>query len=126
MAFIKLIPPEDRESLPVDEVIERLRSEFGFVHSDPAAGQAHVSAMIVATQRLSDKLPFKQERLSWLQAAQDSAVHVSFGVDSSVVASCCLMRDSELFFGRGEEVDGAARPLVDRAAVALGYSIFEG
>ncbi len=126
MAFVKLFPPEGRDALPVADVIERLRDEFDVVDADPDAGQDHVAGMIAATLRFSDAVPGKQERLAWFQSVQDSAVYVSFGDDLGVVANCCVMPDSELFFGHGDEVDGPARPLVDRAAVALGYTVFEG
>lgn len=61
-----------------------------------------------------------------LQSVQDAAVQVSFGDDLGLVASCCVMPDSELFFGSPDEVDGPARPLVERAASALGYEGYEG
>ena len=36
------------------------------------------------------------------------------------------MPESELFFGHPDEVDGDARPLVERAAEVLAYTIYEG
>jgi hypothetical protein len=36
------------------------------------------------------------------------------------------MPNSELFFDNPDEVDGPARSLVERAAAALGYTLFEG
>ena len=118
MAFVKLFPPEGRDALPVAEVVRQLEEEFAVVHADPDAGRDHVSGMVAATLRFSDSLPGKQERLTWLQSVQDAAVLVSFGDDMNVVAVCCVMPDSELFFGSAEEVDGAARPLVERAGLA--------
>jgi hypothetical protein len=126
MAFIKLFPPKGREALPVEEIIERLRDEFKVVDADPDAGQDHVAGMIAATLRFSDALPGKQERLARLQSVQDAAVYVTFGDDLALTASCCLMPDSELFFGAPAEVDGPARPLVERAASALNYTLFKG
>jgi hypothetical protein len=125
MAFVKLFPPEDGDALPVADVIRRLQDEFGVVDTDPNAGQDHVARMIVATLRFANSVPGKQERLAWLQSAQGTAVYVSFGDDLELMASCCVMPDSELFFGNPDEVDGPARPLVERAATALGYTVFE-
>ena len=51
---------------------------------------------------------------------------VSFGDNLGLLASCCVMTDSELFFGSPDEVDGPARPLVERAASALGYEVYPG
>lgn len=82
--------------------------------------------MIAATLRFSERVPGKQERLAWYQSVQDSAVYVSFGDGLAVSASCCLMPDSELFFDSPDEIDGPARPLVERAALALGYEVFQG
>lgn len=126
MAFIKLFPPKGRDALPITEVIDRLREEFEVVDADPDKGRDHVAGMIAATLRFSDAIPSKQDRLTWLQSVQDTAVYVSFGDDLGLVANCCVMRDSELFFGNPDEVDGPARPLVERAASALGYTLFEG
>ena len=126
MAFVKLLPPEDGDALPVADVIRRLEDEFAEVHADPDAGQDHVAGMIAATLRFSDRVPGKQERLAWFQSVQDAAVQVSFGDDLGNVASCCVMPDSELFFGSPDEVDGPARPLVERAAAALGYRVYPG
>jgi hypothetical protein len=42
------------------------------------------------------------------------------------MARCCVIPDSELFFDSPEEIDGPARPLVERAASALGYVVFDG
>jgi hypothetical protein len=82
--------------------------------------------MIAATLQFSGSLPGKQQRLVWLQSAQDAAVYVSFGDDFDPVASCCVMPGSALFFDSGEELYGSARPLVERAAAALGYTLIEG
>ena len=126
MAFTKLFPPESRDALPVAEIIKRLRGEFQVVHADRDQGQDHVAAMIAATLRFSDVVPGKQERLARLQSIQQAAVYVSFGDDLGLVASCCVMPDSALFFDSPDEVSGAARPLLERAASALGYTLFDG
>jgi hypothetical protein len=126
MAFVKLFPPEGSDAHPVADVIRRLGDEFAFVDADPDEGENHVASMIAATLRFSDALPGKQQRLAWLQSVRDAAVYVSFGDDLGNVASCCVMPKSELFFGNPDEVDGPARPLVERAASALGYTLFEG
>jgi hypothetical protein len=125
MAFIRLCPPEGRDALPVADVIRLLRDEFEFVDADADAGQDHVGGMIAATLRFSDSLPGKQERLAWLQSVQGAAVYVSFGDDFDPVASCCIMPDSALFFDSPDELRGPARPLVERAALALGYVLEE-
>src|SRR5581483_11675240 len=98
MAFIKLFPHENSKALPVKEIIRRLRGEFALVHADPDEGSDHVAAMIVATLRFSDDLPHKQEQLARLQAVQNEAVYVLFGDSENVMARCCLMPDSALFF----------------------------
>jgi len=126
MSFVKLFPPEGREALPVADVVRRLEEEFAVVDADADEGQDHVAGMIVATLRFSDELPGKQEHLAWLQSVQNSAVYVSFGDDLGTMACCCVIPDSELFFGSPDEVDGSARPLVERAANALGYTVFDG
>jgi hypothetical protein len=126
MSFIKLLPSEGRNALPIAEVIERLRDEFEVVDADPDAGRDHVAAMIAATVQFSDVFPGKEERLTRLQSVQNEACYVSFGDDLGLVASCCVMPDSELCFGSPEEVHGPARRLVGRAAAALGYTLFEG
>lgn len=125
MAFIKLFPPEGRNALPVEEVIRRLRNEFNLVDVDPDAGQDHVAGMIAATLRFSDSLPGKQERLAWLQSVQNDAVYVSFGDALGVIASCCVKPGSELFFDSPDEIDGPARPLLQRAANALEYTLYD-
>jgi hypothetical protein len=126
MAFIKLRPFEGRSALSVADVTHRLTTEFAVVDVDPEEGRAHVAGMLTATLRFSDAVPGKQGQLEWLRSVQDSAVHVFFGDDATTLAGCCVMPDSELFFGSPDEVDGAARSLVERAAVALGYSLFQG
>jgi hypothetical protein len=126
VAFIKLYPPEDGEALPVREVLERLRAEFEIVDADADEGQDHVAGMIAATLRFSDAIPGKQERVAWLQSVQGAAVFVSFGDDLGTLASCCVMPDSALFFDGRDELKGVARPIVERAAAALGYTLHEG
>ena len=126
MAFVKLFPPEDGNALPVDDVIRRLRDEFEVVDVDPDAGRDHVAAMIAATLRFDDSIPIKHEQLARLQSVQEGAAYVSFGDDLGKMASCCVMPDSELFFDSRDEIDGPARPLVERAGAALGYTVYDG
>ena len=126
MAFIKLFPREGSDYLPVEEVIERLRSEFDYVEIDEEEGRDHVGGMIAATLRFSDELPWKQERLKTLQKLQRHSVYIFFGDHSEAIAAFCFMPDSEMFFGSPEEVDGAARIIVTRAAQVLKYELFEG
>ena len=126
MAFVKLYPPEGHDALPVTEVVERLRDEFDVVDEDPDAGQDHVAGMVAATLRLADAAPQKQEWLAWFQSVREAAVMVSFGDGLDAVACCCVMPDTELFFDRPDEVAGPARSLVERAAAALGYTIYDG
>jgi hypothetical protein len=126
MAFTKLFPPEGRDALPVTGVIARLQDEFKIVNADPDEGQDHVAGMIAATLRFSDAVPGKQERLAWFQSVQQSAVYVKFGDELSLLASCCVTPDSALFFDSPEELHGPARPLLERAASTLGYTLFDG
>jgi len=42
MAFVKLLPPEDGNALPVGDVIRRLRDEFEVVDVDADAGRDHL------------------------------------------------------------------------------------
>jgi hypothetical protein len=126
MAFLKLLPPQGRDALRVADVIDRLRDEFDLVDTDPDAGQDHVASMIAATLRFSDEVPDKQERLAWLQSIQDEAVYVSFGDDLGLMASCCVMQASALFFDSPDEINGPARALLERAASVLGYTLYEG
>jgi hypothetical protein len=123
MAFVKLLPPEGHDAHSVAEVIERLREEFDVVDADPDAGQDHVAGVIAATLRFSDEVPGKHERLAWFQSIQGDAVYVSFGDDLGLVARCCVMPDSELFFDSPDEIDGPARALVERAAAVLSYTV---
>ena len=125
MAYLKLFPREGCDALPVADVIRRLQDEFAGVDADADAGQDHVAAMIAATLRFSDSLPGKQARLSWLQSIQNEAIYVSFGDDLGLLASCCAMPGSELFFDSPDEINGPARPLVERAASALGYTLYD-
>ena len=46
--------------------------------------------------------------------------------DSTIIAECFLMPGWDLFFGSPDAIKGAARPLVERAARALGYNVVEG
>ncbi len=126
MAFLKLFPHEGRDALTVSDVIRRLNDEFLVVDTDRDGGRDHVAAMIATALGFSDELPGKQERIAWLQSVQDTAVYVLFGDDQITMAGCCIMADTALFFGSRDEVDGPARPLVERAASALGYTVFEG
>ncbi len=126
MAFVNLFPHEGHDWLPIDEVLDRLRTEFRIVDVDPDGGQDHVGDMIAATLRFSDALPHKQAQLATLQAVRDSAVYVTFGDSDDITASCCLMKDSALFFDSREEIDGPARPLVERLAGALNYELYDG
>ncbi len=122
---MKLLPPEGRDALPVKTIIRRLRDEFMVVDADPDAGQDHVAEMIAVTLKFSDSLPGKQERLAWLQSIQKDAVDISFGDDMGLVASCCVWPGSELFFGSPDAIYGAARPLLERAAKSLGYTVYD-
>ena len=126
MAFIKLFPYQGAQYLDSHDIIERLRDEFKYVDVDTERGRDHVAGMIAATRRFSEAMPGKQDRIAALQAAQDYAVYVCFGDDPSVSAACCIMPESELFFGSPDEVDGDARPLVERCAGALNYEVFPG
>ena len=126
MAFIRLSAPDDSQWLPTDVVVERLRREFGVVNPDHAAGRDYVGRMIAATEKFSDRIPGKQERLAELRRVHDAAVRVAFGDSGDNLAQVCLLPDTPLFFGTVEEVDGPARPLVDRCARVLGYELHEG
>ena len=57
MAYVKLLPPEGGEALPVADVIRRLEDEFVIVNADPEAGKDHVASLIVATLRFADTVP---------------------------------------------------------------------
>jgi hypothetical protein len=126
MAFVKLVRPDGRDALPVADIIRRLRDEFEYVVADPEEGQDDVANVIAATLRMSAVWPGGEERVAALQAVQREAVYVWFGDDASLTAGCCLKPGWELLFGRGVEVDGPARPLVERAAVAIGYVVEDG
>jgi hypothetical protein len=126
MAFLKLFPHKGHDWLPIGEVLGRLRAEFQFVDVDRHRGQDHVGDMIAATLRFSDELPHKQEQLADLQSLRDSAVYVTFGDSEQVEASCCLMRNRQLFFDSRDEIDGPARQLVERLAGALNYELYVG
>ena len=126
MAYIKLYPHEGAPWLDNQDVIERLRDEFECVEVDAEQGRDHVADMIAATLRFSDAMPGKQERIEELQRLQDVSVFVCFGDDFGDAATCCLMPESELFFGSPDEVDGDARPLVERCARALNYVLHQG
>ncbi len=126
MAFIKLLPSKERGALPVNDVIRRLEDKFAIVNADPEEGQDQVAGMIAYILRLDDDFPGKDEQIARLQSFQDRAVWVSFGDDLDPAAATCVMPDSDLFFGGRDEVDGPARPLVERAASALGYTLHAG
>ncbi len=126
MAFVKLFPPDGRAALAVADVVRRLGDEFAVVDADTDAGRDHVGDVIAATLRFSDTVPDRGAQLAWLLSVRNAAVYVSFGDAPGLVAACCVMPDSELFFGLPDEVDGPARPLVERAASALGYVVYEG
>jgi hypothetical protein len=126
MAFLKLIAPETSGPLPVKDVVRRLTEEFPIVEVDEHGGQDHIASMIAATLRVSDEVPGKQDQINSLLSLQETAVWVSFGDDLQVMTGTCVTTDFELFFGSRDDVDGPARPLVERAAVALGYELYEG
>jgi hypothetical protein len=126
MAFVKLFPFEGNDYLSPVEIIERLKLEFEYVEVDEEAGQGYIGDMIARILRMPDSLPGKQERLDELQEARQQAVFVAFGDDPGIAASSCLKPESEIFFGSPDEVDGPARALVERAAEALSYEVFEG
>jgi hypothetical protein len=126
MAFLKLFPYEGHDWLPMDEVLDRMRTEFRAVDVDPDAGQDHVGDMITATLRFSDTLSFKQAQLADLQSVRETAVWVTFRDSDDVEAACCLMSDRDLFFDSPDEINGPARKLVERLAGALNYELYEG
>ena len=94
--------------------------------ADPEEGRDDVANVIAATLRLSRIWPGGEERVTALRAVQEEAVYVWFGDDPGLTAGCCLKPGWELFFGRVAEIRGPARPLVDRAAAALGYAAEDG
>jgi hypothetical protein len=126
MAFVNLFPTDGGQSHPIPEKFKRLRGEFAVVDTDPARGREHMQSTIAATLRFSDILPRKQPQLARLRAAQNVAVYLTFGDSRDTTAGCCFVPDSEFFFGFPNEVDGPARPLVERCASALGYELFRG
>lgn len=126
MAKVKLVPLEGCSALAVGRVLRLLRDEFTQVEDDRDEGREHVAQRMAATLRFAETVPGKQERLAALRASQLDAVYVTFGDDFEVRAGCCVMPDTDLFFGSPDEVDGPARPLVERAARALGYRVREG
>src|SRR5438128_2602263 len=126
MAFIKLFPPEQGPAFDVAELLRRLSAEFDYIHADSEAGRSHVADMIAATLRFSDALPHKQQQLADLRSVHDAAVYVTFGDSEESVASCCLLPERPLFFDGPDEIDGPARPLVERCAKILGYELYEG
>ena len=50
----------------------------------------------------------RQELLAWFQKVQPAAVYVWFGDDYGSTAGCCVLPDSELFFGSPDDVHGSA------------------
>jgi hypothetical protein len=126
MAFIKLFPPEGGKALAVPDIIRRLRDKFAIVDTDPEKGRSYVAKMIAATERFSDAVPHKQKQLKRLRSIQNAAVYVRFGDAREVMASCCLVPDSDLFFSNPDQMHGPGRPLVERCAAALGYQLSEG
>ena len=126
MAFIKLLPFEGIQHLPLEEIVIRLKSEFAYVEVNEEAGRDHVGDMIAATLRFSDEVPWKHEQLVTLQRKQNRAAYIVFGDEAIASAAFCFMPESELFFGNSDEVDGPARALVERAASILNYQLFDG
>ena len=125
MAFVKLEPLVGKPYLSVDRIIDHLRLEFDWVEVDREEGRSHVNGMLAFAYRVSDEVPGKVERTKKWEAALDQSAWVSFG-DSDASASCCLIPETELFFGDADAIAGAGRRIVQRAADALGYEVFEG
>jgi hypothetical protein len=126
VAFLKLFPREHADPLPIATIIARLEGEFPVVKTSKEDGQKHLSAVIAATERFSDELPGKQERLEYFRSVKEVAVFVEFGDRLDLLASCCLLSGAELLFSYPYEISGPGRPLIERAASALGYEVFEG
>ena len=126
MGSVRLVPSKGRYALPVADIIRCLQDEFAFVIADAEEGKDDVANVIAATLRLSAVWPGGEERVAAPQAVQREAVYVWFGDDASLTAECCLKPGWDLFFGRKTEVDGQARPLVERAAAAIGFAVVDG
>jgi hypothetical protein len=126
VAFIKFFPFENREWLPVSDVLDRMRDEFRMVDADREEGRDYIGGVIVAMLRLPNDLPGYQEQLAFLQAIQDQAVCVTFGDSDDIVASCCLAPERDMFFDSPGELAGPGRQLIERLAGALSYELYEG
>lgn len=126
MGCVRLVPAEGRDALPIPDIIRRLQDEFNYVLADPEEGRDDVGNVIAATLRLSKVWTGGEERVAALQAVQQEAVYVWFGDDASLTAGCCLKPGWELWFGRVSEVNGPARPLVERAGTVIGYVVQDG
>ncbi len=118
----KLTPADGKSYLAADEVLRRLRDEFGFVEADAQQGREHVQGMVRRFLKAG-----AEETIDRLQKGRDEALMV-------VIADEAHSQDGRLRFAviPGEPIivgywsgrhRRLAEPLLKRCAEALGYSV---
>jgi hypothetical protein len=135
MAADRLVPKdleeEDEQFLEPDEVLRRLRAEFPVVEINQDYGREMVQERIDFIERRSseglDPWLENDKTLERLRCGINSALGVYFADEPDAefaYLTTVVMQNEPLFFGyTSDEHQQNARPLLKRAAKALGYDI---
>ena len=111
------------------EVVNRINAVFAYVEASEEEGRTHVRDVIQQLQTMMKEgtVPHDRQYLAHMRRVQDQAIYVYFGDNPGVEDEClsaAVIPGEPLFFDYSSpEHEKAARPILERCAIVLGYDI---
>ena len=127
----RLISKTETGYLSPREVVNRINAVFAYVEASEDEGREHVRDVIAQLQSMMREgtIPHDRQYLAHLKRVQDQAIYVYFGDNPGIEIECLstavIPGEPILFDYSSPEHEQAARPILERCAIVLGYEITE-
>jgi len=111
------------------EVVKRIDAVFAYLEASEEEGREHVRDVITQLQAMmrDGTIPQDRKYIAHMKRVQDQAIFLYFGDNPGVEEEClstAVIPGEPLFFDYSSpEHEMAARPILERCAIVLGYDI---
>jgi len=127
----RLLSKSDTGYLSPREVVNRINAVFAYVEASEDEGREHVRDVVAQLQSMMKEGAIPQDRqyLAHLKRVQDQAIYVYFGdnpgAENECLGTAIIPGEPILFDYASPEHEQAARHILERCAIVLGYDINE-
>jgi len=124
-----LVPRSGRRYLDPADVIARMEATFSYVEITEEGARDHVAAWMQQLAFVTEdgRCGDAHRLIDQLEQSQDAACFIHFGNDLGADGLCLsmLMIPHQPLIIEGHGTDGQTLALIENAAAALGYELFE-